>query len=206
MRKPKGIEEFDETFTEPHTAGSEYQRQLLKRYSAKGTAVLEPPRHASLDLERTLSTERRSTEHRSLEHRPSLERRSLDTPPSLERRSLSGSPTFQRQGSLRLPSKAATGRDVSPLDRTGSMTSPRSHTSPRSVEEDHVEERSNWWGSFDSAYLNRQVVEGDENYRAGSFKPQYDVAGNPMHYADHGSAAAKAEEDKTHSEIQSANH
>lgn len=42
--------------------------------------------------------------------------------------------------------------------------------------------REGWWGSFDSAYLNRQVQEGDEQFKAGSFKPQYGVAGQGMHF------------------------
>lgn len=187
LQKPKGIEEFDETFEEPRTAGSEYQRQLLRRYTSMGTPVEVP--HPRTSLERT-----------SLE-RTSLDRNSLDY-------SLSKSPTLQRQGSLRLPAR----RDPSPgraFGRSGSLpSSPRSppglarFSSPpmvmqeRSSLDEDASHRSGWWGSFDSAYLNRQVQEGDEEFKQGSFKPQYGVAGQQLQFRDMKSTS------KGHSEIQ----
>lgn len=74
------------------------------------------------------------------------------------------------------------------LMRTGSLRMRSQPTSPRSVEHDdndHGEEekdRAGWWARMDSAQMNRQVEEGDDKY-LGSYKPQFDVAGNSPTYA-----------------------
>lgn len=88
--------------------------------------------------------------------------------------------------SLRRDSTGSTGTPRSPtLMRTGSlrMRSMSQPTSPREVDRDdhdageEAKDKAGWWARMDSAQMNRQVEDCDDKY-LGSYKPQFDVAGN----------------------------
>lgn len=112
---------------------------------------------------------------------PELSRKSepvmVDTPPSLKRDStgsggVARSPTLMRTGSLRMPMRS-----------TSLPTSPRSVVTDASEDaEEAARDKAGWWSRMDSAQMNRQVEEGDDHY-LGSYKPQFDVAGNAPTFA-----------------------
>lgn len=101
-------------------------------------------------------------------------------------------PVLTPAPSLKRDSTGSTGTPRSPtLMRTGSlrMRSMSQPTSPRTVDHDdhdtaeEQKDKAGWWARMDSAQMNRQVEEGDDKY-LGSYKPQYDVAGNRPAFAD----------------------
>lgn len=92
--------------------------------------------------------------------------------------------------SLRRDSTGSGGPRSPTLMRTGSlrMRSMSQPTSPRSVDHDdhdageEEKDKAGWWARMDSAQMNRQVEEGEDKY-LGSYKPQFDVAGNKPAFA-----------------------
>ncbi len=173
-----GVDEFDDSLRpdEPNTPGANYQRyvscttyvhtytskhlprshrQLMKKYLSRGTPLL--PCELSRKSDPVL----------------------IDVPPVALKRDSTGSggmarsPTLMRTGSLRMPMRS-----------TSLPTSPRSVSGETTEDaEESAKDKAGWWSRMDSAQMNRQVEEGDGHY-LGSYKPQFDVAGNTHAFAE----------------------
>eukprot|EP01025_Chloroclados_australasicus_P029062 TRINITY_DN288_c0_g1_i2.p1 TRINITY_DN288_c0_g1~~TRINITY_DN288_c0_g1_i2.p1 ORF type:complete len:279 (-),score=35.06 TRINITY_DN288_c0_g1_i2:508-1224(-) len=187
--KPYGMKEFKETHSESlpwwlqgkkdavglqdTLAKEEHEQQQLSRSYSGRAGSLE---RTSIDVGRP-SLERRS----SKERRPSLERKSAGKPslsrPSLERKS-AGKPSLSRHSGS--PKKGSSFSQVDEIIRAAEEAT-EEHDAEKVIQFDMETDeqgkvRYQWWRRMGSSFLNEKP-DNTDNYRTGSYKPQFDVAG-----------------------------